>query len=81
MKTKSSPKIPWVKTPTGGIRYQLNDVLEWVEAPPGFTFSGFAQLVRKLQFLDARQKRELVKAVDAAFRPQKVATNTRLAGR
>lgn len=67
--------LPWVKTPTGGVRYRLSDVLEWDNHVRGFTFDSFAKLIGRLTYLDPRQKRALLRDVDAAFRPQKVATS------
>jgi hypothetical protein len=64
--------LPWIKTPTGHIRYRLRDVIEYDRNNVyGFTFAEFAKLVEQLGFLDDRQKKELLRVMDARFRPEK----------
>jgi hypothetical protein len=66
--------LPFIKTPTGGVRYRLSDILAWdANSIHGFTFAGFEELVSRLSFLDQNQKSLLMRAMNARFRPGKKA--------
>lgn len=65
--------IPYIKLPTGGIRYCLRDILAAEAAGVrGFSFDRFAEVVGNIPGLDGNQKQAVIDAVTKAFKPTKM---------
>jgi len=64
--------LPHVRTPTGSIRYRLEDVMAWNKTGlQGFTYEGLAGVLAKCKGLDGRQRTEVMEAVRLWLRPSR----------
>ena len=56
--------LPRIHTPTGTVRYRVQDVVRWDNVNlRAFTYQGLSPVLDKCKGLDARQRTEVMEAV------------------